>query len=99
MIKHMVMWKLDEALSEAEKRSIAVEFKTKLEALDDLMEGVLSIHVVIDGLESSNMDIMLDSSFDTKEILDAYQVHPEHQKVASILKGKAVSRNCMDYQL
>ncbi len=97
MVKHMVMWKLDEALSETEKTSIKKQFKEGLEALDTLMEGIIHIHVYIDPTTSSNMDIMLDSAFVSQDVLDAYQIHPKHQAVASLLKGKAVSRNCMDY--
>lgn len=99
MIKHVVMWKLDEKFSEDEKKEIAETFKSNLEALSDLMDGVLKIEVVITPLASSNVDIMLDSEFDKQITLDAYQQHPEHVKVASYLKGKVVSRNCMDYEI
>ena len=40
---------------------------------------------------------MLDSEFDSVETLNAYQIHPSHQEVASYLKDKVVSRKCMDY--
>lgn len=99
MIKHVVMWKLDEKFTEVEKKEIAETFKSNLEALSDLMDGVLKIEVVITPLVSSNVDIMLDSEFDKQTTLDAYQQHPEHVKVASYLKGKVVSRNCMDYEI
>ena len=96
MVKHIVMWTLKEEYSESEKKEIANTFKKKLEALDDLMEGVLKIKVEVNPLPSSNNDIMLDSEFDSVETLNAYQIHPKHQEVASYLKGKVVSRNCMD---
>ena len=86
MVKHIVMWKLKEDFSENEKREIAETFKTKLEALDDLMEGVLKIKVETSPLTSSNVDLMLDSEFDSVDTLNAYQVHPKHKEVASYLK-------------
>lgn len=97
MVKHIVMWKLKEDFSENEKKEIAETFKVRLEALDNLMEGVLKIKVETSPLTSSNVDLMLDSEFDSVETLNAYQIHPSHQEVASYLKDKVVSRNCMDY--
>lgn len=99
MVKHIVMWKLDDKFTETEKKEIAETFKRNLEALNELMDGVLKIEVVITPFASSNVDIMLDSEFDNQTILNAYQQHPEHVKVASYLKGKVVSRNCMDYSV
>ncbi len=92
------MWKLDEALSPQEKQEVKTTFKTKLEALHDLMEGVIKVEVIIEPTPSSNMDMMLDSAFASQEVLDAYQVHPRHIEVSTYLKGKAVVRSCMDYK-
>lgn len=97
MVKHIVMWKLKDEFTADQKQEIAETFKSKLEALDNLMDGVLNIKVEISPLASSNMDLMLDSAFDSVETLNAYQVHPSHQEVAAYLKDKVVSRNCMDY--
>lgn len=97
MVKHIVMWKLKEDFDEIEKQEIAHNFKTKLEALDQLLPGILRVKVVIQPMDSSNVDILLDSEFDSVATLKAYQIHPKHQKVASYLKDKVVSRNCMDY--
>lgn len=99
MVKHIVMWKLDDKFTDDEKKEIAETFKSNLEALSGLMSGVINIEVVITPLASSNVDIMLISEFDKVTTLDAYQVHPKHVEVASYLKGKVVSRNCMDYEI
>lgn len=97
MVKHIVMWKLKDDFSASEKLEIAETFKSKLEALDNLMDGVLKIKVEIEPLTSSNVDLMLDSEFDSVETLNAYQIHPAHKEVAAYLKDKVISRNCMDY--
>ncbi|NBK96776.1 MAG: Dabb family protein [Erysipelotrichia bacterium] len=99
MVRHVVMWKLDDKFTIDEKKIIAETFKSNLEALRNLMEGVMRIEVVSTPLASSNVDIMLVSEFDKQTTLDAYQVHPKHVEVASYLKGKVVSRNCMDYEI
>ena len=98
MIKHVVMWKIDESYSPQQKEEIMQTFKTKLEALRELMEGVVQIDVIITPTPSSNVDMMLDSTFASQAILDAYQVHPKHVEVSGYLKGKVVARSCMDYE-
>ena len=40
------------------------------------------IKVNIDGLPSSTVDVMLDSTFETAEALKNYSTHPKHVAVA-----------------
>lgn len=97
MVRHIVMWKLDDSFSQTEKEEIKNTFKQRLENIANIMDGVLKIEVVINPLDSSNMDMMLVSEFISNDVLKAYQIHPKHVEVSSYLKGKTISRNCMDY--
>lgn len=97
MVRHIVMWKLDDSFSPQEKQTIAKTFQQKLEALQNIMDGIQKVEVIITPTPSSNVDMMLDSAFDSQAILDAYQVHPKHVEVSSYLKDKVVLRSCMDY--
>ena len=64
MTKHIILWTLSPELSEAEKQSVKQGIKQGLEGLAGHIEGLLDIKVVIDGrLDSSNCDVMLDSTF------------------------------------
>ncbi|ATX81011.1 Stress responsive A/B Barrel Domain [Mariprofundus ferrinatatus] len=93
MVKHIVMWKL------RDKRD-AAEIKARLEALDGKIPGLIKIEVGIDFLESEqSADVVLYSELASREALDAYQAHPEHVAVIPLVKGAAVSRTVVDYEV
>lgn len=100
MIKHIVMWKLDESYSEAEKKSNAVELKDKLLGLDGKIDELVSIAVYLnsDKAPGTNFDIMLDTEFKNFDDLNIYQVHEEHLKVVSFVKSLKMQRVCVDYE-
>lgn len=101
MIKHIILWKLRPELSETEKREKALAIKQGLESLKGQVPGLLDIHVQIDGrLETSNADIMLDSTLDSFESLKGYAVHPAHLAVANgVVRPNTELRTCLDYEV
>ena len=100
MVKHIILWKLRSDLSAAEKQEKASAIKQGLESLQGVVPGLLDIHVQIDGrLESSNADIMLDSTLESEEALKGYAVHPAHLAVANgIVRPNTELRTCLDYE-
>lgn len=100
MVKHVILWKINEEKSVEEKAEIKKGVKTGLEGLKGKIPGMLDIHVVTEGLATSNADIMLDSSFESEEALKGYAVHPEHVKVAdNNVRPFMAVRMCMDYEM
>ena len=101
MVKHIILWKLRSELNEEEKRKVAKAIKSGLEGLKGQVPGLLDIHVQIDGrLETSNADIMLDSTLDSFESLKGYSVHPAHVAVANEkVRPYTEVRTCLDYQI
>jgi hypothetical protein len=98
MVKHIVLWKHADQFSEEEKKSNAATIKSSLEALKDKVPGVVSIKVITQTLPSgSDADIILDSSFESEEALNNYQVHPEHVKAATFVRSVVKDRKCIDY--
>ena len=99
MVKHVILWTLKEEYSAEEKQQIKEDIKAGLEGLKGQIPGLLEIKVNIKGLESSNCDLMLDSSFENKEALKGYAVHPAHVAVADgKVRPHTVSRVCLDYE-
>lgn len=99
MVKHIILWKIADGRSEEEKQKIKEGVKAGLEGLKGRIPGLLDIRVQIDPLDTSNADIMLDSSFVSEEALKAYAVHPEHVKVADEnVRPFMDVRMCMDYE-
>lgn len=101
MVKHIILWTLNPELPEEEKQSVKRGIKEGLEALVGKVPGLVDVKVVIDGrLDTSNCDVMLDSTLESFEALKAYAVHPEHVAVANgKVRPYTVQRTCLDYEL
>ena len=99
MVKHVILWTLKE-MSDAEKKEVKAGIKTSLEALKGKIPGLIDIKVNTEGLPSSTVDLMLDSSFESAEALKAYSVHPEHVAAADTkVRPFTANRACLDYEI
>ena len=101
MVKHIILWRLREDLAPEEKQHVKQDIKAGLEGLAGRIPGLLSISVIVDGrLDSSNADIMLDSTFTDEASLKAYAVHPEHVAVADgKVRPYTSLRTCLDFEV
>ena len=81
MIKHVILWKLKADLTDVEK--VKAGMKAGLEGLKGVIPGLVDIQVQIEGLASSNADVMLDSTFVDEAALKQYATHPAHVEVAN----------------
>ena len=100
MVKHVILWQLKDEFSAEEKENIKAGIKSGLEGLAGKIQGLTDIHVQTNGLASSNVDVMLDSTFESEEALKAYAVHPEHVKVADEnVRPFTKSRSCLDFEI
>lgn len=97
MIKHIILWKLKETLTDDEKAAARAEAKRRLEALNGKIDGMINLTVVTDRLPSSNADMMLDSTFETEEALAGYQVNPLHVEAATYVRSVVEARLCLDF--
>lgn len=100
MVKHIILWTLKESFSDAEKEQIKLGIKEGLEGLAGVIPGLTEIRVNIGRLDSSNADLMLDSTFESVEALKAYAVHPAHVEVAdNKVRPFTMQRNCLDFEV
>ena len=98
MVKHMIVWKFKEDLENKDAR--AREIKTALEGLVGKIEGLLEMHILIDGMPCSSGDLMMDSSFASADALAAYQKHPLHVEIADgLVRPSMASRLSFDYEV
>lgn len=99
MVHHIILWKIKEEKTEQEKIEIKAGVKSGLEGLLGVVPGLVTCNVHINGLESSNCDIMLDSTLESEEALKAYQKNPAHVEVANTFVRPFMEvRMCMDYE-
>lgn len=100
MVRHIILWKLNDELTPEQKTEVKKGIKAGLEGLVGKVPGLLEVKVNIDGrLDSSNCDVMLDSVLESPEALKGYAQHPEHVAVANgKVRPYTVLRTCLDYE-
>ncbi|MCR5580450.1 MAG: Dabb family protein [Pseudobutyrivibrio sp.] len=100
MVKHIILWTLKDELSADEKAQVKAGIKEGLEGLAGKIPGMIDIKVNINGLATSNADLMLDSTFESEDALKGYAVHPEHVAVADgKVRPYTKLRSCLDYEV
>ena len=100
MIRHIVVFQL--AATDPDVRLHHMnELRSRLEALSDVVPGVISIEVRQDlGVANSHWPLVLVSDFESQAALDQYQVHPRHRAVVEWMNdGIVVDRVVIDYAL
>lgn len=100
MVKHVILWKLKDEYSGAQIAEIKKGIKEGLEGLKGQIPGLIDIQVNTDALNSSNFDLMLDSTFESEEALSVYASHPAHVAVADgKVRPYTAVRACLDYNI
>ena len=100
MIKHIVMWKLEESAEGNSKLENAQIIKKKLEALVGIIPEIIELEVGIDMLGTNqSYDVVLVSTFKGLEELDIYAKHPEHVKVGEFVGKVRKDRIAVDYEV
>ena len=100
MVKHIILWKLDESRTSEEKAEIKKNMKQHLEGLMGKVPELLEMQIHINPLASSNADVMLDATLESEKALQNYAVHPAHVAAAdTYVRPYTVERVCMDYEI
>ena len=96
MVVHIVMFKFKEENKEANIEAVVV----RLNALVALVPSLISMEVGVNFTNSDRaFDLSLYSTFETKEELEAYAIHPEHLKVVEFIKSVTLESKVVDYIL
>lgn len=98
MVKHVILWTLKDEYSIEEKEAIKARVREKLEGLQGKIPGLTQIKVYTSGLETSNADMFLDSTFVDEAALKTYATFPEHVDIANnYVRPFVANRSCLDY--
>lgn len=99
MVKHVILWKLRENIPAEELTAVKAGIKEGLEGLVGQVPGLIEVHVHTNGLPTSNVDVMLDSTLESFEALKDYAVHPAHVAVAEgKVRPYTAQRSCLDFE-
>ena len=94
MIVHIVMFKF----KDENKESNILKVENELNALVEKIDELKSIEVGIDFNQSERaFDLSLYSTFNSKEDLQAYAVHPAHMEVVALIKSVTLESKVVDY--
>lgn len=93
MVKHIVFWRLKDG-------DTAVRLKGMLEGLRAHIPEIRELEVGLNlNPSDAAWDVALYSVFDSMDALRAYQMHPEHLKVARFLGEVTLERAVVDYEI
>jgi hypothetical protein len=96
MIVHIVMFKF----SDENKSANLAEVTKRLNALVELISELKKMEVGVNfTLSPRAFDLSLYSTFETKEDLEVYAIHPEHLKVVELIKSVTLESKVVDYIL
>lgn len=96
MVKHIVMWNIQESLN---KEETLHTLKATLEGLMGRVEVLRKVEVGFNYNESpSSHEVVLYSEFDTKEDLETYLVHPAHVEAGKYVRSVVKDRVVVDYE-
>lgn len=97
MVKHIVMWRISPNENKTER---ARAIKEQLEALRDKIDVIVDIQVGLnfEGSDSAS-DVVLVSTFNSRDDLAIYQKHEAHKAVgAEFVRPYVVERRVCDYE-
>jgi len=100
MIRHIVLWRLNESAYGNEKQTNAKILKEKLLAMQEKVAGLLKIEVGFDfSNEKDSSDVVMYSEFENMEALHQYQIHPEHEAIKKWLGEVRYERRVVDFEI
>lgn len=101
VVKHIVMWKLKDFAEGATKDENAHALKSKLEALREAIPEFKVAEIGINFAEGgAAYDVVLYSEFESRAALQAYQKHPEHQRlIRDFLDKVRIDKKVVDYEI
>ena len=100
MLKHIVMWRFTDGAEGKSALQHAQWMKENLEALVGVVPQIRSLEVGIGAYPSgTSYDAILISTFDDKEAMEQYKIHPAHVAVGEYCKKVCKSRADIDYEL
>lgn len=75
MVKHIIIWTLQDKCFGPNLGTIKENMKNRLEELNGQIPGVQSIEVHTDCFSSSNGDVAMEAVFDSEEAVKTYKQH------------------------
>ena len=97
MVKHLVMWKLEDGL---DRSQMAAGVRAQANTLLTKIEGVVKVELW-EGYKSQEIDhdLALYVEFASREGEAGYRNHPNHIQFKEYIQGKVRERACIDTEV
>ena len=99
MVKHIVMWRLKEEVAgntKSENISLIIGMLNELASIVREIES-LELGENFNASEAA-FDLVLITTHKDRDSLKKYMAHPEHQKIASFIRGVVEERKVVDFE-
>jgi len=98
MFIHIVMWELKDSAAGNYRIKNAQLIKSSLEKLPMLIPQIVNYVIGINISESpASKDLVLNSSFKSREDFEIYRDHAEHKKVVESIRELSAKTHVVDY--
>jgi len=99
MIRHIVMFRLREYKTREEKLKAVEAVRNELLSMRKKIDVIRDFEVGINfTVDDSAFDLVINSTFEFRDALKAYQVHPGHQAFILFNKDYSVKKTIIDYE-
>jgi hypothetical protein len=96
MIKHIVFFRV---LETTDKQNLILDLKSRLESLPSTIDSIDKFEVGMNfSPREAAYDLALVSDFKSRQDLETYNTHPDHQKLVSYLNGIKKEIAVVDYE-
>lgn len=96
MIRHIVMWKYKEELSEMDRAELFVKLDEAAKNMNGNIKGLIKAELIKNVNENEKYDLSLYCEFENlNDVLD-YQDDPVHVAFKNIIMGNVYDRACID---
>jgi hypothetical protein len=101
MIRHIVLWTIQEGDHPDVKLDRMVEVKARLMSLKDQIPEIHHFEVQLNATNApkDNYDVILIGDFNSWADLQTYQKHPAHLLVGDYIKNVKQDRSCIDFEI
>ena len=97
MVRHIVSWNFREDITEDRRAELYAYFKEAFPALKGKIPGILKVEIAAPPLASSTKDMVLYVEMEKPEDIPVYANHPEHLKVAGVVRANFKDRCAADF--
>lgn len=99
MIRHIVLFKLREFPNPQEKMAAAETLKAELMKLKSKIPVIVEFEVGINfSMDPSAWDVTINSTFRSREDLEIYRLHPDHQAFILFNKNYSEKKAITDFE-